>query len=92
VADNWQELRVGDRIRFVGMPPEWDAPGFYVPECTRRLVRRLIARRRPLRVYEVGEWGSPWVRCQFRLRSGRWEYHWLAIREGGWVRVKRRRT
>jgi hypothetical protein len=87
----WKDLRVGDRIRLVAMPPEWDAPGYHLPACTRNLVRRLIARRRPLRIYEVDDAGAPWVQCRFRLRSGQWDHHFLAITQGGWVRVKPRR-
>jgi len=90
VSESWQALSAGDRIRLVRSPPEWDQAGYHVPACTRRLVRRLIARRRPLRVYEVDEWGAPWIRCRFRKPSGRWEHHFLAVTHGGWVRVRSR--
>jgi hypothetical protein len=91
VAEAWQDLRVGDRIRLVAEPPEWrQQPGYQLPPCTRRLWRLLIARRRPLRIYEVDEWGVPWARCRVRGRGG-WEHHYLAIVEGGWVRVRPRR-
>jgi hypothetical protein len=86
----WRGLRVGDRIRFVAMPPEWDRPGYYVHRDTRRLVRRLIERRRPLRVSKVDEWGVPWVECRFRRPAGGWVYHSLSIIESGWVRVRSR--
>jgi hypothetical protein len=92
VAEDWRTLHVGDRIRLVRMPPEWDLPGSRVPPCTRRLVHRLIARRRSLRVYEVDECGAPWVRCRLRRKSGAWEHHYLSMTQGGWVRVKARRT
>jgi hypothetical protein len=91
MVETWQELRVGDRIRLVAEPPEWQRPGYHLPPCTRRLWLRLIARRRPLRVCEVDEWGVPWVQCRFRLPGGGWEHQHLAIFEGGWVRVKSRR-
>jgi hypothetical protein len=90
VAEPWQQLKVGDRIRFVEEPPEWRRPDYHLPPGTRRLVRGLIARRRPLRIYEVDEWGAPWIRCRFRRTNGEWEHHFLAITEGGWVRVRSR--
>src|SRR5262245_54202589 len=90
VAEAWRELKVGDRIRLVEEPPEWRRPGYHVPTVTRRLVRRLIACRRALRIYEVDEWGSPWIRCRFRGTTGGWEHHFLSVREGGWVRVRPR--
>lgn len=91
--DAWHELRVGDRIRLVEEPPEWKRPGYHLPAETRALWRLLVARRRPLRVYEVDAWGAPWVRCRLSKPDGGWVYHFLAITHGGWVRVwPRRRT
>lgn len=90
MLEAWQGLRVGDRIRLVAEPAEWQQPGYHLPRCTRRLWRLLIARRRPLRVYEVDEWGAPWVHCRFRLPNGSWGHHFLAVVEGGWVRVRPR--
>jgi hypothetical protein len=91
VAEAWQDLRVGDRIRLVAEPSEWQQPGYRLPPCTRRLWQLLVTRRRPLRIYEVDEWGLPWVYCRVRGRGG-WEHHHLAIVEGGWVRVRPRRA
>jgi len=92
MGEVWQDLRVGDRIRLVAEPPEWQRPGYQLPPCTLRLWRRLIARGRPLRVFEVDKWGAPWVRCRFRRPDGSWGHHFLAIVESGWVRVKPRST
>jgi hypothetical protein len=92
MAEDWQRLRVGDRIRLVAEPPEWQRPGYQLPRCTRRLWLLLIARRRPLRIYEIDEQGAPWVRCRVHGRDGGWEHHFLAIVEGGWVRVRPRRS
>ena len=84
------ELRVGDRIRIVRLPSAWDRPAYLVPPCTRRLYRRLIARGRPVRVYEIDRQGLPWIHCRFRRPDGRWEHHFLAIDAGSWVRVRKR--
>jgi hypothetical protein len=93
-VEAWQGLRVGHRVRPVGWPAEWDRPGYHLPAETADLWRLLVARRRPLRVYEVDDWGAPWVRCRVPKPGGGWEHHFLAITdEGGWVRVQpRRRT
>jgi len=89
-VEPWQSLRVGDRIRLVADPTEWQRPGYYLPAETAELWRQLVARRRPLRVYEVDELGAPWVRCRVRLADGTWEHHFLAITHDGWVRVASR--
>jgi hypothetical protein len=41
-------------------------------------------------VYEIDEWGLPWIRCRFRRKDGSWEHHYLAIHDDSWVRVKPR--
>jgi hypothetical protein len=91
VNELWRQLRVGDRIRIVRMPSEWALDGYVLPPDTRRLYRLLIARKRPLRIYDIDESGLPWVKCQFRTRNGRWEYHYLAVNDDSWLRVKSRR-
>ena len=90
MAENWRKLRVGDRVRFVHMPTEFCRPGYSVHRDTRRTYKRLIERGRSVRVYKIDAWRLPWVRCQFRLKDGRIEYHYLAINHDGWVSVKPR--
>ena len=87
----WQKLKVGDRIRIVRMPSGVDAPGYtFLPE-PRRLYKRLIARRRSVRVFYIDDWRCPWIRCKFKLRDGRWDYHSLAVNDDSWVRVRPRK-
>ena len=89
--EDWRKLRVGDRIRIVRMPSVAALDGYVFPRMTRRLYRLLIARKRPLRVYKIDEpWRLPWIKCKFRTKKGRWEYHCLAVNDDSWVRVKSR--
>ena len=90
MSESWQHLRVGDRIRIVRMPSGVDAPGYVFPRCTRRLYRKLIARGRSVRICEIDDWGLPWIDCRFRRKNGKWEFHYLAVNDDSWVRVKRR--
>jgi hypothetical protein len=91
MAENWHQLRVGDRIRIVRMPSVASLEGNVLPRDTLRLYRQLIARKRPLRVYEIDErWRLPWIKCKFRTKNGRWEYHYLAVNDDSWVRVRSR--
>jgi hypothetical protein len=86
----WRELRVGDRVRIIRMPWDADAPGYFFAPETRRLYRKLIARNRPSRVFQIDEYGLPWISCRFRRKNGTWEVHWLAINDDSWVRVRAR--
>lgn len=90
MAEPWESLRVGDRIRVVRMPSGIDAPGYVFHRDTRRLYERLIERGRPLRVNRIDEDGLPWITCRFKLANGTWEWHWLAVNDDSWVRVKHR--
>lgn len=88
--ERWRQLRIGDQIRIVRMPSDFSKPGYYVHRETRRLYKRLIERRRPVRVCEIDEWGTPWISCRFRMKNGRWEHHFLAVDDDSWERVKHR--
>ncbi len=92
-TEAWHDLRVGDRIRIVRMPSAAALDGYWLHRDTRRLYRLLIARNRPLRFYELDRrWRLPWVKCRFRSKTGRWEYHYLAVDDDSLVRVKPRRS
>ena len=85
-----RQLRIGDEVRFVQMPSDAEWPEVRFAPETKRLYKRLIARRRPSRIAEFDEWRIPWIHYRFRGRNGRWEYHSLAVNDDSWVRVKKR--
>jgi hypothetical protein len=89
--DLWRALKAGDRIRLVEFPPEFSGEAYYVHRDTMQVYRKLLSRGRPIRVQKVDENGIPWVECRFRLKDGRWEWHWLAFNHDGLVRVKSRK-
>jgi len=92
MSEPWRKLKVGDRIRMVKMPSGVDAPGYTFHADTRRLYKRLIARRRSVRVFEIDKWGLPWISCRFRMTNGRWEFHILAVNDDSWVLVRYRKA
>ena len=86
------DRKVGDRIRIIAIPGS-GIPGYFLHPDTRRVFRKLIARRRSVRIERIDSFGSPWYRCRFQKRDGRWEEHSLSVAEGdhNWVRVIPRR-
>jgi hypothetical protein len=64
--------------------------GGLLPE-TLRLYKKLIARGRASRVFQIDEYGLPWIHCRFRRKRGDWECHWLAINDDSWIAVKPKR-
>jgi hypothetical protein len=88
-----RKLRVGDRIRIVGIPGEGDPDYCILPE-TVRVYKKLIERRRPVRIYRLDEYGQPWFTCKFKRRNGTWEWHSLAVfrEDDNWIRIEKRRA
>jgi hypothetical protein len=88
---NASMLKVGDRIRIIGVPGEGD-PSYKLLTETKRVFKKLVARARSVRIFQIDEYGSPWYACRFKMKNGQWEHHWLAVydREDNWVLVKPR--
>jgi len=61
------DLKVGDRIRIIGMPGD-GVPGYYLHSDTKRVFKMLIARGRSVRITRIDEYGSPWYAYVFRRR------------------------
>ena len=80
----WQYLRVGDWVHIVRMPS-----GRLLPE-TVRVYRRLLRRGTPSRVFQIDEYGHPWIYCRFRRKDGTFDIHWLAINDDSWERAVKR--
>jgi hypothetical protein len=85
------QLKIGDRVRVIRLPPIWKRPDWHVPADTRRIYRLMISRRRAVRVYDVDRYGA-WVRLIVRARSGRIHHHSITLDDGCWVRVKHARV
>jgi hypothetical protein len=83
----WRQLRVGDRIRLVRLPTDF----FVWPSLwreTKDAYRYLLNRRSPVTVFQIDEYGYPWVAFQFRNKRGKMGYHWMAMNHGGIAIVK----
>ena len=84
-------LKVGDLVRFVSLPEEWSRPGYTLHRDSKAFMKKMIKRRWPSRVYEIDEYGHPWIAARVRER-GRYVSHiWAIMEETGWRRVKRQR-
>jgi hypothetical protein len=84
-ATLWKRLKVGHRVRLVHMPTEFSRPGYSIHRDTLRAYRRVIARRRPQRVFEIDVWGVPWIKLRFKMKDRKWEHHELAVNHDGLV-------
>jgi hypothetical protein len=94
MADDWQTLRVGDRIRIVRFPSDWEKPNWHVGPSTRALYQKLIERKRSVRISRIDESGCPWIEGRYdkreQKRNGGWTHWSLGMDDDSWVRVRRR--
>ena len=85
-----RKLQVGDRVRFVDFPEEWQDPQYTVLPESVEFMEAMIARSWPSRVYEIDEFGTPWIAARLRT-DGEIEHHtWGILEQTGWQVVKRR--
>jgi hypothetical protein len=61
MADPWRALRVGDRVRIVRLPGDFDRPGYHVTEETVAAYCSLVETGRVLTIAEIDEFGRPWT-------------------------------
>jgi hypothetical protein len=85
-------LKIGDRIRFVALPEEWNTPGFYVPGETVAFMEVMISRGWPSRVHRIDEYGIPWIRARIRVEGGIEHHDWAICENTGWRLVRKRLT
>jgi hypothetical protein len=86
----WKRLRVGDRVRLVELPLDFFNWPRLHPE-TRQAYKILLKRRTPVAVYQIDEFGMPWVAFRSRRKNGRIRHDWLAVNHGGLAIVKPRK-
>jgi hypothetical protein len=86
------ELKVGDKIRIVAIPGE-GIPNYTLHRDTRSVYKKIIARKRSVRIYEIDEYNQPWYAVKFYRKNGKWEHHILAVMEDdtNWVPVMSRK-
>ncbi len=56
---HWRNLRTGDRIRFLRMPPIFSRPDYYVPPETLALYELLISTNAPIEITDFLDDGTP---------------------------------
>lgn len=84
-----KKLRIGDRVKFVALPDEWQRPGYTVPKEDVAFMNAMVARSWPSRVSRIDKYGFPWIEARMRKKGGV-EYHTWGIHEKtGWRLVRR---
>jgi hypothetical protein len=83
-------LKVGNLVRFVAIPTEWSQPGYTVHRESVAFMKKMIKRTWPSRVYEIDEYGQPWITARIRERGKLCLHIWAIFESTGWRCVQRR--
>ncbi len=83
-------LKVGDKIRFVSIPDEWSDPNVFVHKDDVKFMKAIISRGLPSRIYDVDEYGTPWVEMRLQGPDGLEQHTWSIMEKTGWKKVVRR--
>lgn len=77
-------LKVGDKIRFTGIPDEWGVPGMYVDPDDVAFMKVMIGRTWPSRIYRIDDDGCPWIRAYIREGDQAGDHDWKIFEKTGW--------
>ncbi len=87
---NPKQLKVGDSVRFISFPDEWNDKKCSVPRESRAFMQQMIQRNYPSRIARIDESGYPEIEVRMKQR-GRIHYHsWLITESTGWRMVRHR--
>ena len=78
-----RSLKVGDKVRFVALPDEWDDPWYTVLPESIEFMKKMVQRKYPSRVAEISPWGYPTVNA----RMGEEWHTWTIFEKTGWRKV-----
>jgi hypothetical protein len=90
MADSWQKLRVGDRIRFIRVPPIYSNPDYRVSPETLSLYTLLVSTGDSIQIDDFTEYGAPVAGYVDRRDNDGPVFHGLVINaddDGCWERV-----
>jgi len=86
-----KKLNVGDKVKFVALPDEWNAPGCDVDPESVAFMQAMIARNGPSRVCRIDDGGYPWIHARMREGDETVVHEWMIHETTGWRLVRKRR-
>jgi hypothetical protein len=84
------KLKVGDKVKFVAVPDEWNAPGRHVHPDSVAFMKAMIGRTWPSRVWRIHEDGYPWIQARMRDGDRIVHHEWGIYESTGWRLVRKR--
>ncbi len=83
-------LKVNDKVKFISIPKEWSKPGYRIDIDSINFIKLLIKRKSPSRVFEIDEYGYPFIAARTKEGKLTIMHTWLISEHSGWRKVKKR--
>ena len=83
---NPDNLKVGDKVMFTGLPEVWEGSTGVSTEDV-EFMKKVAALGGVYSVYEIDEYGCPWVEIVLPTENGVEEHTWGIFENSGWVKV-----
>ena len=83
-------LKIGDKIKFIHRPAEWNNHKFHTDKEDKKFMDILISRGYWQRISEIDEYGKPWIHVRIKNKN-RIEHHtWAIMEKTGWVKYNKK--
>ena len=82
-----KSLKVGDKIRFISIPLEWNESGFQVLPESKEFMNDLIKQNAVVVKIRIDEYCNPWFEVDICSGKSNGENSWAVFESSGWVFV-----
>lgn len=87
---NPKTLKIGDKIKFIHHPVEWDDPKFHIDKWDKKFMDILISRGYWQKISKIDEYGKPWIQTRIKNKN-RVEHHgWAIVEKTGWIKYNKK--
>ncbi len=83
---NPKTLKIGDKIKFIHRPTEWNNAKWHVYAKDKKFMDILIARGYWQRISEIDEYDKPWIHVKIKNKNKIVHHNWAITEKTGWLR------
>ena len=82
-----KSLRVGDKIKYVKRPYEWNRNGYRISDDDKLFVDLLISKDEWQAIDFIDEFGNPWISISITDNNTVEHHTWAIFENSGWIRM-----
>ena len=78
-------LKIGDKIKFISVPLEWNYPDYRVFPESKEFMDDLINQGEIVVINRIDEYNNPWFEVVIVRGNSKGENSWAVFESSGWV-------